>query len=112
MGTFFGLTWHIYQSKIFFDNGKHRLVKGKEKKGEGNVPLFPSPGREGNQPQGEEGEGKIQGDPLYCGRRGTDTQKGKGEQPTVGERSLLQACIRLVATTGFLTRGCQSGKFR
>ena len=45
--------------------GLIRLVKGKGKKGEGNVPLFPSPGREGNQPQGEEGEGKIQGDPLY-----------------------------------------------
>ena len=49
-----------------------RLVKGKGKKGEGNVPLFPSPGREGNQPQGEEGEGKIQGDPLYSANsRGT-----------------------------------------
>ena len=54
-----------------------RLVKGKGKKGEGNVPLFPSPGREGNQPQGEEGEGKIQGDPLYSPQKIKDLTKNK-----------------------------------
>jgi hypothetical protein len=37
----------------------NRLGKGKGRKGEGNVPLFPSPGREGNgnseRPRGREG---------------------------------------------------------
>jgi hypothetical protein len=43
-----------------------RLVKGKGKKGEGNVPLFPSPGRDGKGTnlKGKKGKEKFRGIPY------------------------------------------------
>ena len=52
--------------KVLFDTLIQACKREGEERGRERSPLpFPGKGREGNQPQGEEGEGKIQGDPLY-----------------------------------------------
>ena len=59
------LVFKILDRLSFFMITQACKREGKERGRERSPLPFPGKGRKGNQPQGEKGEGKIQGDPLY-----------------------------------------------